>query len=80
MAKTIFERMPEDLVDFLSEQIEQKSTMTFTKAVDSDVIIIRPSEILNYVIYVEWDSYCKTWSMVNIDGDAWDVLCKNMST
>lgn len=74
----IFDEMPTDLKEYLTEQMEASVHLTFTYSEDSIVILLRPYNMERYICCIEWYDGSEDWSTVNITGHVWTMLEKMM--
>lgn len=76
MTKTF--ELPQKLVEYLTEQMAEGSTITTTYNEDSVIFIVTYPDLESWVTVVEWADGQERFSLVNLNGEAFKRLPKIM--
>lgn len=69
---------PKKLVDYLTEQEAEGSTIITTHADDAATFFVIPTGLTEWVTVVQWYEGMRDFSLVNINGKAFSVLKKTI--
>lgn len=73
-------KFPKKLQHYLMEQVHEGSTIIPTFGNDSYMFVIRPKDLKDFIVLIEWYEGEENFSMVNISGKVFHVLNQQLNS
>lgn len=71
--------LPKKVIDYLTDQITEGSTIIPTSCGDGLMWIIKPAELTDFIVLVQWYEGQDDFSLVNLCDKAFNVLNREMN-